>query len=731
MPRTSHRIRLFILMPMLVALMALAGCGGGDGARGDGAVGEAVGDLRISATSIAFEAFASESTQDAKTLMVTWSNPKVAGVVVGVPPGQSLPPWLHVSAQGSSSPLTLVVTRVGTGPATGRFTTTLRAVSGDTNLNVIDTVDFQVTLDVVAAPVVSPAAVNVSWVESQQLAEQTLTVTSDSRSQFVSASVDANWLNVSTSGGVLKISGNEQSRALPPGSATARLNATYSLGGRQRVVSVPINATITAALQGPTQLSYEVNASTTAADLLNKVVTVTSVMQGSLLLNAQTNVPWLTAGNATTGTQNNLSLSLQSAEIQQLKNGTYNGRITLTSAAANVTPLTIPVALTVRLPEVHYVAPVAFTDTVATDYVYVRGEGFNDPSAEIRIDGQPTTRATVLNDTTIKLVAGARPAGDYSVRAINKLGYLRDVAKLRVTDPPAYANFTMTAPVELQERVLPSPINHAVFTSRCYFCAVGGGAGVSTVTKFTYDPGSRQWSRVSTPFTKLVDIALSPDESELLVLTSTELLRLDPVSMAVTGAITFAESPVQTSRAMAVTNSGQVLVYHLRGALSLRTGTFRQMQGLVDVSAGLDASRDGSRVMMGKADNPGAPYRYYDSITDEFITASTLGIYGRGAATRHAQKAFVSDRVLDQNLATVGTLPIGSFGGDISPDGLRAYGLDLDTHRLRTFDLTTAPFTELAPIQLTDMGAARVAVDPRGNAVFVVGEAKFIVVDVR
>ena len=51
---------------------------------------------------------------------------------------------------------------------------------------------------------------------------------------------------------------------------------------------------------------------------------------------------------------------------------------------------------------------------------------------------------------------------------------------------------------------------------------------------------------------------------------------------------------------------------------------------------------------------------------------------------------------------------------------------------MRVFDVSgDSPFVELAPVPLDVTTAARVAMDPRGNAVFVISEGKFFVVDVH
>lgn len=722
---------------IIATVAAVSACGGGGGSSGGGAV---TTDLHLSSSSVAFSAFASEPASETKSVQIIWSSPRVAGVAIGVPTGQTLPSWLGVSTQGNSSPVTLFLTRTVNGNIPGPYSATIRVVSGDINANPIETVDLAVSLEVVAMPTVSPNPVNLSWVESEQPASRQLTATHDSRVQLAGSSVDVNWLDLSSNGDTLTIAGNAQSQSRMPGPLSGNLTATFSFGGRQSNVTVPIAATVTKALSGPGQISPEVNASTTGAGLAGLSATIATATQAAVPFTASTGVPWLTAGSGTTGSPNNLALTLQSSQLSSMANGTYTATIIITTATPNISSLQIPVSLNLRLPEVHFVAPVAFSDTTASDTVIVRGQGFNDPNAVLKLAGNTVNSPTLVNDTEIRFIPGARTAGTYEAEVTNQLGFTRGKANLRVADPPTYATTSLDAAIGFQTRVISSPINSAVFTQKCFFCTINLSiAGTpSTVQRFAFDSAGGTWTRTEQAYTNLYDIALTPDESSLIVLTDAQLLLVNPSTMATTKTVPLPSTFSGISRQLAVMNNGLVIIHALNKAYSLRTDSFVPISGLIS-NGGIQASRDGSRAIFGTPINPpfSDAYRYYDASTGTVVISGTNQHYASGAYSRHAEKALVNNLVVDASLALFGTsLPIFSSAADISPDGNRVYGLDFGTNAtpppLRAFNVSGTSFTELTPISLTGLsGLAQVAFDPRGNALFVVSEGKFFVLDLR
>jgi hypothetical protein len=258
---------------------------------------------------------------------------------------------------------------------------------------------------------------------------------------------------------------------------------------------------------------------------------------------------------------------------------------------------------------------------------------------------------------------------------------------------------------------------------------------VSTVQRFAFDPVGNTWTSTQHPYPNLYDIALTPDESSLIVLTDTQLLLVNPLTMMTTKIVNLPAAFSGISRQLAVMNNGLVIIQALFGkAYSLRTDSFVTVSGLNVADGGIQASRDGSRAIFGVPTNSGSePYRYYDASTGSIFVSATKEHYSSGAYSRHAERAFVNSFLLDTNLAKLGTLAVASTSGDIGPDGNRVYGVDFSgtaPFPLRIFDVSGIT-TELTPRSTGSSGIGQVAVDPRGQFVFFVGEDKFVVFDVH
>lgn len=752
----TPRFRLVCLGLMLCALLTVACGGSSDDSRGSDGAGSSAGasghggsagngtggssivnpagsngrDVRLGSTSVSFVALEGDSSAETQQVDVAWSALNVVYFGVAMPPGENPPSWLGTEISGKTPPVKLVLTRRGNPGPVGHYGTVLRVGTTDARGNVLDYATLAVSLDVVAAPTLSLPQLDTTWVESEGPAAMSFTIAHAPEQEVSDVTVDVPWLTLSRTADTVQIQGNAATQALAAGSYTGHVTVNLSLGGHTSSLVLPVTAAVTRALSGPAQLGLEVRGSTTEADLGALRASVSTALQPSTPLHASTDAPWLSA--ALGAGSNELALTVSKASLATLANGTYTASVTVSAGQSNVAPLQIPFTLRVQLPEMRFVAPVAFSDTVASDYVIARGAGLDDPTASLRLAGAAVADATLVSDTEIRFVPGERAAGEYVVDVPNALGLTRASAKLRVVDPPAFESQFLAADLGLQEDLIATSTN-LFFTSMCSMCGgiVSGGTS-STLQRFAYDAGAKAWSVQSFNYPDLYTIALGPDETSLFVLTKQDLRVVDPISMQTLQTIALPSSISGSVRELGITNDGLVIIDALHKAYSLIDQRFVDLPG-VGMGNGLASSRDGSRVFFGEATNSGnVPYRYYDATDGKIVLSTNCNHYSRGTYSRHAERAMTNSYLLDGSLAMLmNALPVSSHVGDLSPDGKRVYGFDAG--KLRIFDVSNPQhLAELTPVDLeTKDTNARSATHPHGSFVFVAAQHGLHVVDVR
>jgi len=746
----------FYVWPTLLLLCtALAGCGGGGGGGGgtqpqpqpqpQPTPSPPAASVTVTPSSLEFTAFENAAAAEPRTLTVAWTGANVAGFAIGSAPGDPpVPFWLGIAGPPSlpigSTQSTVTFTRLPfTGLAPGTYSASRRIATGDINLNPIANVDVPVSLTVVARPSVTPSTLSMSWVESEQPPAKQLTVVGlDPRAQVVSATPNVPWLSGTVAGSTITIAATSAAQTVRPGQSTASVRVVFAIGGSNIGIDVPIAATVSDAFGGPAMsvIELEVNGSTQAADLLNRTATLSAVTSAPVQFNATSTVPWLTGGNGfTTGSPNNIRMSLQAAEIRKLAYGEHNGMLTITPTTPNISPTFLPVRLKVNLPEVRVVTPIAFTDTVATDYVVVHGRGLSQPNIDLHINGTVPATVTVVDDRTVHVIPGPSYAaqGDYPVTVENDLGFNRDSAKLRVTDPPAYtaASLDVVLGSHAQARIVSSPINHAVFTHQCYFCPFAETAAAK-IHRFGYDTATGQWTHTEVVYDRLFDIALTSDESRLIVLEDGRLYLADPVTMLAAPEDRFDVPGFSggISRQLAVAGDGLVLIGDSRKAFSLITRTFVDAPTGYMPGRGPTASADGSRVLM-TFTNSSDPIQVYRPSTGAITAASASASDPLTSLDRHASTAFVNGAVFNADFSVRGQVPV--WPGEVSPDGKRLYHPDVNLWNVRVFDITPGqPFgeelTAIAVPGISNALAARAVIDPRGKHLYYVTDQKFVVI---
>lgn len=711
-----------------VLALVLASCGGGGGGGSDNTnPGGGNKNISLNVGSVSCNSFQNDFSADTHDVRVSWTNSKVQAFVVGSLPGEAIPSWLSADVIGSSSPITVKIHCTSGGVAPGHYAMTLRFVTGDASQQILGQKDIPVTFDIVADPVVNPVVT--TWVETEAPADRTITVTPGAGVSVSNVSSTLPWLSTSLAGNTITLKATSESATLTPGGYFGTLQTTFRLGTRTKIIISPLEGTVTRALSGPPSLGFVINADTEAGDLTGRTATISTATVAQTAFTVQSDVPWLSVSGNTTGSSDNLGLTVVANQLPQLSFGVHTGTL-LVTPANGATPLQIPINIDMRLPEVNFVAPVAFTDSLLTDYVIVRGSGFTSPGFALRIDGNVVNATQVVSDTEIRLIPGQRSVGDHLVSANGALGIVRDAAPLRVADPPAYHNALVPADVGPQDRVVSSPINGVAFSSRAYFTESYANPPVgnsSIISRFAYDAGTQQWTRTEHAYPQLFDFALSPDESLLIVLTESDLRIVDPGSMQTLDTYPLPHGFGGIARQLGVLNNGLVIIDAAHLVFSLRTRDFVDFP-FVDSDGGMMVSLDGSRAVVGRS---GAPYSYIDASTNTIVTAPTNHpFYCCGAISRHGSVVLINQYAMSVGGPMYGDLPTTGFVGDLSPSGHRAYGHDFQSGALRIFELPQ--IAELTPIQYPPQVSSqigRIALDPAGRVAFKITDNYFVVTE--
>lgn len=540
------------------------------------------------------------------------------------------------------------------------------------------------------------------------------------------------WLNLSpTSGATLPATINADLSPLVNGVYEANITIQYSYGNINNSKVIPVRYSLASAWVIPQEISFTLDSSTIAADLqqivsINDSNTTAGV---NLNWNATTSKPWISISPASgdTATNNQLIVSLVSTEVAKLAGGNNTTTITLTPNEANVSPAQITVNLINKLPVVNYVAPyVAYTNTIGSDYVIIRGQGFAGITQDVKFGTELATNVNVVSDTELHVTPPVLTAGKYAVYVSNPLAIELTQADLVVKEPTSFSNQTVTTNFgSSNKRIIYDAERDLVFESRCYFCGFSS-AIASKIIKYQFNTVSNLWEYTLFDYPSIVDISLTPDGKELLVLTSTQLLQVDPDTMTTNKAINLAFNPVGTTYQMAVLNSGMVLFRSGRATYNLIDGSFGTLEDLGGLR--IDTSPDGSRAVGGSADNSGSkPFKYYDASTNTVITTNAFYYYVRGMMDTHATRLFSSGNIFDADFNLLGTLNASSQLGTISPDGQLVYGSS--GTQINVFDLTgLSPFSVMGTLTAEEPG--QMVMSPDGNTLFSVGANYFMVRDV-
>ncbi|GFE84087.1 hypothetical protein GCM10011487_60870 [Steroidobacter agaridevorans] len=646
--------------------------------------------------------------------------------------------WLTVTLANAAS-TTPTATLVGASNlAPGNYSAVVRFTAGSLSATMLVTYNVASNLGLAASNVSFSAATGQNLPPPAQDLNVTAALASTTYSIAVTYGANGSgWLNASggNAPGVLTLQPNATN--LGPGTFAASVVLTPATGSS---ITLPVTYTLTASslILQPTTSAFTINAASTSANSFLQRTVTTDATGAALNWTATSSVPWLTVtGSGTSGGQ--AILALVPSELEDLRNGQLAAVVTFNFTGTGVpnASSTYAVTLNLDLPTVDFVAPyVAYTNEQKE--VVIRGSGFRQANLpQVMFGNAPAASVNVRSNTEIRAVPpagladGERPA----IIIDNNLGLDRSQAELVVRDHPNYPYFALAR----DGGGIPS--QHVIYDAERDAVITSITRPVNIVTRYQYLSGSGTWSATTLPYPELVDIAMSPDGRELLVLSSGRLHRADPVTLVSTSSVAVPNFNSVTTSQLAVANDGKVIIRDSARVYSLLDDTFTTLPGMTGYN-GINMSPDGSRATMGAATNSfDIPLSYYDSATGTLNTTNAFQYYSPGSMDRHATKSLSGPYVRNDDFSVFGELRLGggSLLGDVlSPDGERVYVFRYGTGSnptgtIRIFDARVSQpvLPELTPpitIPASDYpGGTQLRISLDSRTLFLLGEDHFVV----
>lgn len=339
-----------VLLSIVTLSIAACGGGGGGGGNGGGGGGNSGSTLSVSVGSINIAANRGDALPSAQVFTVSWTGSRVAGFVIGVPPGETTPPWLNITTSGSTSPVTVTAGVATTDLDAGTYSVTLRIVTGDANANPIRTVDVPLTYTVTDDFRVSTNSLQANRVlgDTRQFARPQFTVSGANVDW--SGTVDQPWVTLSPATGMAPqiVSVEIDSSGLPAGTNTA----TITIGNDDNPQQT-IDVVLTVEVRPPeiilNRTSLDFNG-VNGTNLVSQTIFANLENGQPVTWTASASDPWIVPERTSWTGQTQVPV-LVDPSAATLASGTYAGEITIsTTYGGFVLSKTLPVGLTLTPP---------------------------------------------------------------------------------------------------------------------------------------------------------------------------------------------------------------------------------------------------------------------------------------------------------------------------------------------------------------------------------------------
>jgi uncharacterized protein (TIGR03437 family) len=337
-----------------------------------------------------------------QNVMLTSTNADVLSLSAGQPQTASGGQWLFVSSQPASTPGTLTLYAVPNGLGPGVYTGSVTVTATGPGGVVLDS---PYTIPVILNMTTGSISANVTMLSFTQKSggaappPQKVNLTSAlSQTDFFVTAYDGGlgWLSATVTQGKMSATAtvSVNGSGLTPGTYQGRVIVGQNFAINSPLI-IPVTLQVTAgAISAPTTpLMFTAALGSTSSLTANVAVTSTpSSLSFSVATSTNNSGNWLTATPVTGTTPATVQVAVNQ---NGLAVGTYNGSVTITSAAAGGSLITIPVSLSVVTPQTLTVTP-----STPLTFTYTLGQAVPSGQALQVQTGGTATPFSVATQTT-------------------------------------------------------------------------------------------------------------------------------------------------------------------------------------------------------------------------------------------------------------------------------------------------------------------------------------------
>lgn len=676
---------LFRSVFIFVVLLLVGGCGSSSSDDTS---------ISISTNKLDFAAVQNSTTPQTAVVDVKFQGD---GAIVGYPTGVTPAPWLSIQVLSTTSANAKVQFGLISSQAPGKYSTTVRFLTGKDDGSAQKYVDLAVTAEIftpfsTTAPTLAFTQIIGAEAQTTPLLGHELTIVGDKATWNITSNVE--WLTFSKSSGTgpAKVAVTVTKNA---GAGTGQITVTDSQSGASKQFAVTVTRTANQLKVTPKSLSVNVGLTTTLEQLAS-TLTLSDTLNSAVANAAvawtfkSASAPWLLV-NVTSGT----SETAQAVQVSidptttKLASGTYHEKLVFSyTSSDNVKrDVEVPVTVTSTLPAISIVAPFQLPSQAGT--MLLRGVGFNTLTAanKVKIGQTSFNIAGRDSDTQLRVTHTGFAPGSYTVQ-------LETSSVL----PLQQGNFVVpTAPTPTAQ-VLNAPGSRSLmlFDYERYQ-VVAYNQTSQAIEVISNTAGSWQISK-SLPMTNVQDLALTKDSKQLLVAKGAELWGIDLTNTEWPTTLLYSQSGSACGLRFSdidTLNDNKVAIALQYTSCSGYTSvhmfdlTTKQIFGTYSsFGPSVAASADGSKLLIGQTGiSPEQSLQLLDTVNYQLVSADMPRSTVNPRLNRDGSRLMINDfEVFNGSVASVGTFDDGTTKmrrAQFSQTTNRAYVLKFDVPRVQ------------------------------------------------